>query len=67
MHTATDRHTDHARLMDAAARHAAQLRAQAIEDFWSGAGSAARRALRSAQRLAASLSRHQRLRAGHGA
>ena len=64
MHTANDRHTDHARLMDAARRHAAQLRAEAIDEFWSGAGNATRRALRSAQRLATSLSRHRRLRAG---
>jgi hypothetical protein len=63
MQTPTDRLADHARLMDAARRHAAQLRADAIDEFWNSTGSAARRALRSAHRLAASLARHQRLRA----
>jgi hypothetical protein len=66
MHTATH-HSDHARLVDLARRHAAQLRDEAIDEFWCNAGSAARRALRSARRFAASLARHQRLRAGQGA
>ena len=64
MHAETERLADHARLMDAARRHAAQLRADAIDEFWSSAGSATLRALRSARRLAASLARHQRLRGG---
>lgn len=67
MHTSTVRDADHGRLIDLARRHAAQLRADAIDEFWHGAGSAARRAMRSAARFAASLARHQRLRAGQGA
>ncbi|MDF2467206.1 MAG: hypothetical protein K0Q43_5441 [Ramlibacter sp.] len=63
MHTDTHRLADQHLLMDAARRHAAQLRADAIDEFWSSAGDAARRALRSTRRLAASLARHQRLRA----
>jgi hypothetical protein len=63
MHTDTHRIADQHLLMDAARRHAAQLRAEAIDEFWSSAGDAARRALRSTRRLAASLARHQRLRA----
>ncbi len=63
MPTDPRRLADHALLMDAARRHAAQLRAEAIDEFWSSAGDAARRALRSTRRLAASLARHQRLRA----
>lgn len=58
---------DHARLLDLARRHAAQLREEAIAEFWCHAGDAARQALRSARRFAASLARHQRLRAGQGA
>jgi hypothetical protein len=53
---------EHARIVDAAKARAAQLRAQAIEDFFGGAAQGAGKALRSAQRLAYSLARHQRLR-----
>lgn len=66
MSTHTDRLADHARLMDAARHHAAQLRADAIEEFWGSAGCAARRVLRSTRRLA-SLARHRRLRGQQGA
>lgn len=47
------------RMMDEARRRAAQLRRDAISDFW-------RRALRSAQRLAGSLARHTGLRGPRG-
>jgi len=67
MPTPTERHPDHARLVDLAQRHAAQLRADAIDEFWHSAGGATRRAMRSARRLAASFGRHQRLRTGQGA
>jgi hypothetical protein len=66
MRTPDDRHSERDRLADLARRHAAQLRADAIDDFWSTAGDAARRTLRAARRFAASLARHQRLRAGQG-
>lgn len=66
MHTPDDRHIDRDRLADLARRQAAQLRAEAIDEFWSTAGDAARRTLRSARRFAASLARHQRLRTGQG-
>lgn len=55
------------RLLDAAKLRAQQLREEAIADFWSGSGEAARQALRSAQRLAASLARRARLRDQQGA
>lgn len=67
MQTDIDRLAEHARLTDAARRRAAQLRAEAIDEFWISAGCSAQRALRSARRLAASLARHRRLRAQHGA
>lgn len=54
------------RIMDEAHRRAAQLRRDAIGEFWCGAGDAARRALRSAQRLAGSLARHAWLRGHQG-
>ena len=41
MHTDTHRLADQHLLMDAARRHAAQLRADAIDEFWSSAGDAA--------------------------
>ena len=50
------------RLMETAKKRAAELRGDAIDEFWTGAGQAARRALRSATRLAASLARHSKLR-----
>ena len=50
------------RLMETAKHRAAELRSDAIGDFWGGAGEAARRALRSATRFAASLARHSKLR-----
>jgi hypothetical protein len=53
---------DYDRLMDAAKLRAAQLRREAIADFWSGTGDAALRTLRSSHRLASSLARHARLR-----
>ncbi len=56
-----------ARLMDAARSRAAQLREQAIADFWDDAGAAARRALRASRRFAASLARHAALRTRLGA
>ena len=50
------------RMMETAKKRAAELRSEAIDDFWADAGAAARRALRSATRLAQSLARHDRLR-----
>lgn len=67
MQTPTERQADHAPLIDLARRHAAQLRSDAIDEFWHGAGSATRRAIRSATRLASSIARHQRLRTGQRA
>lgn len=67
MSTTNSRYADHARLVDLARRHAAQLRAEANDDFWHEAGHGARRAVRSAVRFAASLGRHRRLRAGQAA
>jgi hypothetical protein len=64
---ATHRRIADARLLEAAKLRAQQLRREAIADFWSGSGEAARQALRSAQRLAASLARHARLRDHQGA
>jgi len=55
------------RLMETARKRAAELRSDAINDFWSDAGTAARRALRSATRLAHSIARHARLRQHLGA
>lgn len=55
------------RLLDAAKSRAEHLRREAINDFWSGSGGAARRALRSAQRLASAMARHARLRDQQGA
>ncbi len=63
---ATHRRIADARLLDAAKLRAQQLRREAIADFWSGGAEAARQALRSAQRLAASLARHARLRDHQG-
>lgn len=54
--------TIHDRLMDLAKSRAAQLREQAIDEFIDGLADAARRALRPASRLAASMARHSRLR-----
>jgi hypothetical protein len=54
--------TEYNRLMETAKKRALELRNDAIDDFWSGAGDAARRALRSATRLAHSIARHARLR-----
>jgi hypothetical protein len=50
------------RMMETAKKRAVELRAEAIDDFWRDAGDAARRALRSATRLAHSMARHNRLR-----
>lgn len=58
----THRRIGDPRLLDAARLRAQQLREEAIADVWSGTGEAAKQALRSAQRLAASLARHARLR-----
>jgi hypothetical protein len=55
------------RLRDAAKLRAEQLRREAIADFWSGSGEAARKAARSAQRFASSLARHAKLRGHQGA
>jgi hypothetical protein len=49
-------------MIDAAKLRARRLREEAISEFWSDAGEAARRAQRSARRLASSLARHARLR-----
>jgi hypothetical protein len=59
--------TEYNRLMEAAKQRASQLRGDAIDDFWSGAGESARHALRSATRLAHSIARHARLRRHVGA
>ena len=57
---------DHAleynRMMETAKKRASELRAEAMADFWRGAGHAARQALRSATRLAHSMARHGRIR-----
>jgi hypothetical protein len=50
------------RLHDLAKARAAQLHQQAMDDFFDAAGHAAKRALRPASRLAASIARHSRLR-----
>ena len=50
------------RLMETAKHRAAELRSEAIHHFWTGAGGAARRAMRSARLLTASLARHSELR-----
>lgn len=62
-----NRIADNYRLLDGAKARAAQLRQEAIAEFWSDSGDAARKALRSAQRLAHSLARHARLRGRQGA
>jgi len=58
------------RLHDAALAHAADLREQAVDDFWRGVDSALwaqlATARRAATRLAQRLQRHQRLRAAAG-
>jgi len=56
-----------ARRIDAAKLRSAQLREQAISEFWGHRGDDARNALRSARRLAGSLARHTRLRGHQGA
>jgi hypothetical protein len=48
--------------IDAAKLRAERLREEAISEFWSGSGEAARRAQRSARRFASALARHARLR-----
>jgi hypothetical protein len=58
-----NRPTEYNRLLETAKKRASQLRGDAIDDFWSGAGTTARQALRSATRLAHSIARHARLRA----
>lgn len=50
------------RMMETAKKRASELRAEAIDDFWLGAGDAARRALRSANRLAHRIARHAQVR-----
>ena len=54
--------TEYNSMMETAKKRASELRDDAINDFWSGAGEAARRALRSATRLAQRIARHERLR-----
>ncbi|MDB5874221.1 MAG: hypothetical protein JWQ07_3663 [Ramlibacter sp.] len=54
------------RMMETAKKRASELRADAIDDFWSGAGDAARYALRSASRLSHSIARHARIRRSLG-
>jgi len=54
-------------LFDAARRRADELRGEARDRVFDAAADSARQALRSAHRLAASLSRHSRLRAQRGA
>jgi hypothetical protein len=56
------RPADYTRLMEAAKLQAAQLRREAIADFWSDAAAGTLRSLRSARRLASSLARHAQLR-----
>ena len=51
---------DYHRAMDAAKERAGDLRRDAIDDFWNGAGDGVRHVLRSAARLAHSLARHAR-------
>ena len=58
-------HDDYNRMMDAARLRAHTLRREAIQQAWADAGSAARHALRSANRLAHALARHARLRSQH--
>ena len=59
--------TEYNRLMETAKKRASQLRSDAIDDFWTGAGEGARHALRTATRLAHSIARHARLRHRLGA
>ena len=54
--------TEYNRLMETAKKRASELRGDAIDDLWAGAGEGARHALRSASRLAHSIARHARLR-----
>lgn len=56
--------TEYNRMMETAKKRAGELRSEAVGDFWLGAGGTARRALRSASRLAHSLARHGRFRRG---
>ena len=58
-------HDDYNRMVEAARLRANTLRREAIQEAWAGAGSAAREALRSANRLAHALARHARLRRQH--
>jgi hypothetical protein len=58
-------HDDYNRMMDAARLRAHALRRESIQQAWDCAGSAARQALRSANRLAHALARHARLRNSH--
>ncbi|HSI53157.1 MAG TPA: hypothetical protein VK981_04245 [Ramlibacter sp.] len=56
--------TEYNRLVETAKKRSAELRSEAIDDLWTGAGDAALRALRAASRLSHSLARHARVRHG---
>lgn len=51
-------------LLDVATRRAHCVRQHAIDAFWDDTAAAAARQMRAAQRFAARLARHQRLRGG---
>ena len=59
-------HLNHAaeynRMMETAKKRSSELRSEAIDEFWTGAGDAALRAIRSATRLAHSIARHGQVR-----
>ncbi|MBC7602885.1 MAG: hypothetical protein H7255_09530 [Ramlibacter sp.] len=62
MNTNLNRPGEYNRLLETAKKRAAELRSEAVNNFWDGAGDAAQRAMRAAARLAVSLARHQRAR-----
>ncbi|MES3002109.1 MAG: hypothetical protein V4787_15570 [Pseudomonadota bacterium] len=59
-------HADHARLIADAKHEAAVLRRDTLDSWMDGAGRAIAHPLRSANRLAASLARHTRIRNNQG-
>jgi hypothetical protein len=60
-------HADHVRLIADAKHEAALLRRETLDSWMDGGGRAIAHPLRSAQRLAASLARHTRIRNRQGA